>query len=149
MAGSRGPLGKPPGTKLGHGNGKAQEADITLLQRTKRVNWFTADPDWHKEARQMYDGLKKSAPAKLFEPSDVAVAYFVCSQMDRFIETGRTNGQMFSAIMSAIENLMATEGARRRLRVEIVDNLPDDMKQTDDPIAALMASYSENLSKAA
>lgn len=148
MAGSRGPLGKPHGTKLGHGNGKANEPDVTLLQRSKRVNWYTANPDWHAEARQMYDGLKKSAPAKLFEPSDVAVAYFVCSQMHRFIETGRTNGQMFSAIMSAIENLMATEGARRRLRVEIVDSLPDDQKSADDPIAAMMADYAASLKAA-
>ena len=141
MAGSRGPLGKPDGEHMGHRT-KAQAAAITKLA-PKRVTWTAADPDWEEPARLMYESLKKSPQGELLQQSDAATAYFLACVTSKFIERGMTNGQMFSSIMSGWDALLATESARRRLRIEIQKEAVDI--EASDPVAELMKAYAAQL----
>lgn len=150
MTGLRGPLGKRPGEHLGHRT-KAQDEAVTLLKRSSRVAWHQANPDWSAEVRQIYNGLKNSAQAKFFEPSDVAIAYANACQHDAFIKSEgragyRSNGQMYSVIMDVWKSLLSTEEARRRLRIELVDDVPEDQKEAD-PLAEIMQHYKKGLKK--
>lgn len=63
--------------------------------------------------------LTESAQAKYFEPSDWQAARFVAHEMDRYIRSARPSSQMFAALMSAMSDLLVTEGTRRRVRIEI------------------------------
>lgn len=149
MAGTRGPIGKPSGAHLGNRT-KAQEEAITHLKRSARVNWHQADPDWPQEVRQIYLGLKNSATAKFFEPSDVAIAYANACQHASFVNSAgrggfRSNGQMYSVIMDIWKGLLGTEEARRRLRIELVDEMPDEQKV--DPLREVMEHYKRSSKK--
>lgn len=149
MAGTRGPIGKATGQHLGHRT-RAQEEAITHLKRSQRVSWPAAAPDWPQEVRQIYLGLKNSATAKFFEPSDVAIAYANACQHAAFIAGGgrggpRSNGQMYSVIMDIWKGLLGTEEARRRLRIELVDEMPDGQKV--DPLREVMDHYKKSMKK--
>ncbi|MFI0465342.1 hypothetical protein ACH347_14795 [Saccharopolyspora sp. 5N102] len=75
--------------------------------------------DPHPLVEDWYRALTESAQARYFEPSDWQTARFVAHTMDRYVRSARPSSQMFAALMSAMSDLLVTEGARRRVRVEI------------------------------
>lgn len=92
------------------------------------------DPAWHPVARRIYDSLPQSAQTQFYQPSDWAVAYYACELVDRSLQyrtvdkegnevaiPGKVNGQLVATVMSALSDLLATEGARRRVRMEITN----------------------------
>jgi hypothetical protein len=81
--------------------------------------WPVADPDWHPIARDWYGSLEVSGQAQFYQPSDVATARYVAEAMSRNLASSRISGQLFGAVMSAMTELLTTEGARRRARVEL------------------------------
>ena len=89
------------------------------------------DRAWHPYAKQWFRALKKSGQAAFYQDSDWQeariVAYLISKEMGR--DSGPRAGMM-DVIFSRADNLMTTEGARRRLRVELhaaKDN--DDSKE--------------------
>ena len=70
--------------------------------------------------KQWFRALKKSGQAAFYQDSDWQeariVAYLITKEMNR--DTGPRAGMM-DVIFSRADNLMTTEGARRRLRVEL------------------------------
>jgi hypothetical protein len=54
-----------------------------------------------------------------YEPSDWATAQYVAEAMSRGLESPRFSAQLFAAVSSAMTELLTTEGARRRARLEI------------------------------
>lgn len=92
---------------------------------------------WHKIAEDAYLSLAKSGQAIFLEPSDWATAYILCETLSRELNPkpivvqvaeGETevqwvmqpvNGSVLSAFLKGWSNLMATEGDRRRLRIEL------------------------------
>ena len=78
------------------------------------------DPAWHLIARDWFESLKTSGQAQFYEPSDWATARYVAQAMSVNLEQGsRMSLMMFSAVMGAMTELLTTEGARRRVRVEL------------------------------
>lgn len=94
-----------------------------------------ADPDWHHVATRWYEALARSAQSFYYEPSDWAYAYVQAESLSRDLKeqfvgisevTGRPitaivpiNGARMNAFLKANTALMATEGDRRRARLEI------------------------------
>lgn len=75
--------------------------------------------DAHHLVVDWYQALAESAQSKYFEPSDWQAARLVAHEMDRYLRSARPSSQMFAALMSAMSDLLVTEGARRRARIEI------------------------------
>jgi hypothetical protein len=74
----------------------------------------------HSIARRWYRSLRMSGQAQYYEPSDWAAALLVAEQMGRLLEAGSAvGGPAFTALWSAMNDLMTTEGARRRARIEV------------------------------
>ena len=143
--GLRGPVGlRSDQETFGHHRTKADLAAVTKAPAGRKVLWPGSLPTWEPEARQMYEGLKASGQAQFFEQSDVAVAFFLACQTQRFLEEGGRNGQMFSAIMGGWTDLLATESSRRRLRIELQR---DEPKEEVDPVALIMAQYAQGTKK--
>lgn len=69
-------------------------------------------------AREWYESLQRSGQAQFYEPSDWAAAQFVAATMTRFLKQ-RVSAQLFAAVWAAMGELLTTEGARRRVRLEI------------------------------
>lgn len=102
------------------------------------VEWPEPDPDWHPIALMVWEGLRKSGQADFYQQSDIAYAYSVCEDLSHYKqgskgvdrETGELynkarSGQMLTAIMSALSNLLVTEGDRRRVRIELQSPEPE------------------------
>jgi hypothetical protein len=98
-----------------------------------------ADTSWHPIAKRWYDSLAQSGQSFFFEPSDWAQAAYVAEAMSRNLNQGqRLSGQLFAAVVSAASDLLTTEGARRRLRIELSKA---EAAEVDSGIADLMAAY--------
>ena len=108
------------------------------------------DPDWHPVATNFYEGLRNSAQRLYYEPSDWSLAYLLCEQLTRElnpkfvgfkkVQGGETisglpvmvdeehyesmplSGGSMSSTLRTMEQLMVTEPARRKARVEIERN---------------------------
>lgn len=78
-----------------------------------------ADEGWHEMATRWYDALADSGQAQFFEPSDWAAAHLVADQLSEFLRAPKRSAMMFSHLWSAMTDLLTTEGARRRLKIEI------------------------------
>lgn len=79
-----------------------------------------ANPDWHPIARGFYESLSTSGQSRFYEPSDWALAYLVCHMMDEALEDPKgISAAKMGAIMAPMGDLLITEGARRRARVEL------------------------------
>ena len=78
-----------------------------------------ASRDWHPIARAWYRSLKESGQARFYEPSDWQAARYVAEVMSRHLAAERPSAQLFTGIWSAMTDLLTTEAARRRVRIEV------------------------------
>lgn len=78
------------------------------------------DDGWHPIAVAWFLSLGESGQAQFYEASDWQTARYVAEAMSRNLAAnGRFSGQLFQAVMSAMTELLTTEGARRRARIEL------------------------------
>ncbi len=78
-----------------------------------------ADQSWHPIARDWYESLAESGQSRFYEPSDWATAYYVAEAMSRNLSAETFRASLFQHVLSASGELLTTEGARRRLRLEL------------------------------
>lgn len=140
MAGVKGRSGRTPKRseeRMGH-RSKAEMAAVQKVPvQASVVDQPPADPAWHQLARDWYESLAESGQAIFFEPSDWAAARYVAAIMTRNIEATRFNGQLFGSLWQAMNDLMTTEGSRRRLRLELEREKVD----TGARVASIIADY--------
>jgi hypothetical protein len=90
-------------------------------------------PEWVTGlAGRWYDSLRTSGQAVFYVDSDWAVALIVCKAIMVF--EAKASAFMFGQITSAMGSLGATEGDRRRLRIEL-----ERVTVDEDEIAAAAA----------
>lgn len=92
---------------------------------------------WLPMCRRWYESLAESGQSRWYEPSDWAQAYLLTEMLDREMQKAKgANGMVISAWMHGAAELMTTEGARRRMRIELAkgnqgdpdkDNAVDDL----------------------
>lgn len=73
----------------------------------------------HSLAAEWYASLAESGQAAYFEPSDWAAAQVVAFDLTRHLNSRRVSAQMLAAVWTAMGDLLTTEAARRRVRMEI------------------------------
>lgn len=94
-----------------------------------------ANSKWHPVAKRWYESLVVSGQAVYYEPSDWATAYLIAESMsrdlkpqfvgvnevtgDEIVKALPLKGANLSAYLKAFTVLLATEGDRRRLRLEL------------------------------
>lgn len=78
-----------------------------------------ADESWHPIAKDWYESLAMSGQSAFYQRSDWATARYVAQAMSNNLLAGRFSAQLFAAVMAATTSLLATEGDRRRLRIEL------------------------------
>ena len=141
--GARGPVGKKTEAKMGHRT-KAElagaevvnldEIDDALLQLAQE-GMIPADESWHPVAKQFYDSLAASGQRIYYQPSDWAIAYLLAESLSRdfkpqflamneetgepIIDTIPLKGASLGAYLKGFTALMATEGDRRRMQIEL------------------------------
>lgn len=78
-----------------------------------------ADESWHPLAVEWFDSLGKSGQAVWYEASDWATARIWGDLLSRQLLMAKPSAVMIATWASAAGELLTTEGARRRLRVEL------------------------------
>lgn len=96
-----------------------KSGETTKVPSTAPAEFPPASEDWHEIAVFWYESLQTSGQAVFYQPSDVATARYIAEAMSKNLQAGRLSGQLFAAVMSAMTDLLTTEGARRRARMEI------------------------------
>lgn len=125
---------------------KARAPSMTRGKSNPITQVSEPDPDWHKVAMMMWHSALASGGAAYFEESDVAVLYFICDQIDYLYrvtskgEPRNRSPEMVKTILAGLGNLLATEGDRRRLHMELQKSPDDD----DTFLADLRNMFSEN-----
>lgn len=66
-----------------------------------------------------WDSLGESAQSRFYEPSDWQFARFNLHFANQLVKSGKPSAQMLMAVQSALTDLLVSEGARRRVRMEI------------------------------
>jgi len=127
MARPRGPI--PKRSEERRRRNKPEGGEVTKVSAGVAVVEFPpAHEDWHPIAREWYESLQVSGQAVFYEPSDVATAVYVAEAMSRGLQAPRFSAQLFAAVSSAMTELLTTEGARRRARLELERHGVEDGK---------------------
>lgn len=102
------------------------------------------DESWHRLAKDWYLSLIESGQSFYYAASDWAHAVLVADLLSRELsaadEGGKPRAMMLQTIFSEMGNLMTTEGARRRLRLELERAKAEDEK-ADAEVHSIMAQY--------
>ncbi|MGH8875782.1 MAG: hypothetical protein ACRD0P_00300, partial [Stackebrandtia sp.] len=88
-----------------------------------------------------YRSLAESGQAQYFEPSDWQAARLVAYDLTRHLNSGRASSQMLAALWSAMADLLSTEAARRRVRLEIVRATSDGVPEDSSGVVAVLDDY--------
>lgn len=81
------------------------------------------DPAWHPIAKDWYLSLAQSGQSQFYEPSDWQMARFVADAMSRNLkQRAKFSAMLFTTVVAAMNDLLTTEAARRRVRLEIERN---------------------------
>lgn len=102
-----------------------------------------ADKRWHPIASRWYKSLIQSGQSAYYEPSDWAQALYIAEAMSRNLANARFSAQLFMAVLNGSTELMTTEGARRRLRLELQrGNVVDE---DEDASVSALSEYRKKL----
>lgn len=123
-------------------------------------------PSWHPVAHEAYWSLAKSGQVIFMEPSDWMTAYTLCEALSRELRpkpmttmdsdgattlhwvTSPVNGAVMNAFLKGWASLLATEGDRRRLRIELerkkrIDAAASDLGVVVDIVQARADSFKQ------
>lgn len=117
-------------------NGPADHVDINTLPDYVKdpVVMPPASEHWNDFVKGLYESAGKSGMVAFYEPTDWAQLLLLCENMDRELadqmiynkdgevvgeQRGIIKGASLSAYLKALGELGFSEGARRRMRVEI------------------------------
>jgi hypothetical protein len=130
--GARGPVPKRSSQRRRHNK---PATPVTKAAAAKKPPIPRADPNWHPAAKRFYRALAKSGQAKFYEPSDWQLAWLIAESLSRDLNpqfvgiperTGEPvyavvplKGASLAAYLKAMSALLATEGDRRRMGLEL------------------------------
>lgn len=140
MSGVMGSGGPPPkrSSQRRRANDPAA-GEPTIGEAAEHVEVPSADPEWHAVVVSWFESLAKSGQSAFYEPSDWATALVLAESMSRELKPQPVvdkdgNVTMVSmppkaaavaAFLKGCTVLMATEGDRRRLALELERPKPD------------------------
>lgn len=134
--GARGPV--PTRSDQRRRQNKNPEGIATAKAPGVRAEQPPADASWHDMARDWYESLATSGQARWYQPSDWQTARVWAELLSRQLASGRPSAQMVAAWQQAATELLTTEGARRRARIELEAPAVDEDEVASD---AAMVTY--------
>ena len=105
------------------------ETPVEQVEQDGAVEVPAADESWHPKASAWYAALEQSGQARYYEPSDWQTAQIAAETLHRFLTDEKPNAQLLAQFNAMQAALMVTEGARRRVGVEVVRRQGDASSQ--------------------
>lgn len=99
------------------------------------------DPDWHPIAQELYLSAAESGQSDFYQKSDWLLWFSLCEDLSYYKKMGKRSGQMLQTIYSTMTELLVSEGARRRVRIELHEPEPEE----DDAAVLALADYRSDL----
>lgn len=96
------------------------------------VVWTAADPSWIPSVRRWYEAQARSGQADLLAQSDVETLWLWAQTLSEAYETGQLKPALLTAWNQACRDMLVTEGARRRARVELQHGPLDEEEPAPD-----------------
>ena len=97
--------------------------------------------DWHEIAKELYLSAAESGQSDFYQKSDWMLWYSLCEDLSHYKKMGRRSGQLLATIYSTMTDLLVSEGARRRVRIELTEPEPEQ----DDAAVLALADYRTDL----
>ena len=116
---TRGPVPKRSDQRARR-NKQPEGAQVVQIATTSQVKPPAEDKSWHITAKRWFRSLKKSAQQEFYEPSDWAYAQLAADLLSAEMAREKPRAVMISQILTMMDNLLTSEGARRRVRIELV-----------------------------
>ena len=140
----RGPVPKRSDQRRRRNKPEADVPATMVAMGQQVVRPPTEDRAWHPYAKQSFRSLKRSGQAQFYQESDWQEARLVCWLITQELNspTGARAGMM-DVIFSRADALMTTEGARRRLRVELIT--PKVTDEAREATVSIMEQYRADL----
>lgn len=125
--GTRGPVGKRSDARTRRNKTDENGVETKQAPAGQVKKPPAEDRSWHPLIKSWYRSLKDSGQAKFYEPSDWQAARFVCHYATTVLRGAEDKADpkplraaSINQIWSMMGDLMTTETARRRARVELV-----------------------------
>lgn len=118
---------------------RRNQSDIPIVSApgAAMVNRPASGAYWDPAATRWYESLAESGQAHFYEPSDWAQAWVWAEFLSRALQQGeRPSSQLIATWSAGATELLTTEGARRRLRMELERTKSSD-EDEDAAVAAL------------
>lgn len=140
----RGPVPKRSDQRRRRNKPGADAPAVVVAMGQQVVKPPTEDRAWHPYAKQWFRSLKRSGQAQFYQESDWQEARLVAWLITQELSspTGARAGMM-DTIFSRADALMTTEGARRRLRVELIT--PKVTDEAKEATVSIMEQYRADL----
>lgn len=113
---------------LAPGSDRQRKARGSTAVRGKSNPATVPEPnaEWCQPAAMIWAAMIESGGSAYYESSDYAFLSLVCDQIDHlYSQKGRRSPEFLRVITQALGSLLATEGDRRKLRIELT-KAPDD-----------------------
>lgn len=118
--GTRGPVPKRSEERIRRNKPEVEVTKVEAAGTVPQPDLGFADP--HPMIVEFWESLAASAQAQFYEPSDWAFAKFTLHFADTLLKSSRPSAQLLQGVNSALGDLLVSEGARRRVRMEVERN---------------------------
>lgn len=98
------------------------EVEITKIEAKGSVpqpNLGLIDDEVHPIIKDFWNSIGESAQTKYYEPTDWQMARVTMHMLNKLLWQSRPSAQLLQVVHSMMGDLLVSEGARRRLRIEI------------------------------
>ena len=75
---------------------------------------------WQPSTRAWYDALFVSGQSRFYEQTDAEMAWLAATILDAIYTSPKVNPPLLAQFLTMSGELLASEGSRRRLRIELV-----------------------------
>lgn len=138
--GTRGPIPKRSDERIRRNKDDVEITTIEAVGPIHQPELGLDDP--HPMIVDFWESLGDSAQSKFYEPSDWQYARFTLHFADKLVKSGRPSSQLLAAVNSSFTDLLVSEGARRRVRLEV------EREQTKAQVIDIAQMFEERMNNA-
>lgn len=110
---------------------KPEGPELTRISGAAKVKAPAEEKTWHIAAKRWFRSLKHSGQHVFYEPSDWAYAQLAADMLSEELKQEKPRAAVINQVLSMMDNLLTSEGARRRLRVELLREGQNDVMDAE------------------